>query len=109
MTNIYRPGSKLAEVYGVFLEQGIDAAIAHGNSIGLAASTLKIQVKRKNWGGDAPVAVPKAAKATTKPARTSAGDAKPKFRLTKGKRLFVVISEGPQQSICRWLDSGEEQ
>lgn len=25
-----------------------------------------------------------------------------------GTRELVVVSEGPQQSVCRWLDTGDE-
>lgn len=31
------------------------------------------------------------------------------FRLSSdGTRELVIIKTGPQQSICRWLDSGDE-
>lgn len=106
--NIYREGSKLHDVYSVFLDKGIDAAIAHGASIGLSPSTLKIQVKRKNWGGDTPIAVasPKAiAKATYVPTST-----KKRFCMKKGGRQFVIVDQGPQQSVVRYMDqAGETQ
>lgn len=109
-TNIYRPGSKLFEVYAVFLEKGIDAAVAHGVTIGLAQSTLKIQAKRKNWGGDTPVVVESNAIKVARKSR-AVESSKPRFRLSKKKdaRLFIVITEGPQQSVCRWVDTGEDQ
>jgi hypothetical protein len=107
--NIYRPGSKLHEVYAVFLSKGIEAAIAHGITIGLAQSTLKIQVKRKNWGGDASVVIESSAKIARK--SRAAESTKPRYKLSKEKdaRLFIVIEEGPQVSLCRWLDTGEDQ
>lgn len=109
MTNIYKPGSKLHSAYAVFLQNGIEAAVAHGITIGLAPSTLKIQVKRKNWGGDVPVVIENAGKVARK---SRAAESKaPRFRLSKKKdaRTFIVIDAGEQQSLCRWIDTGEDQ
>jgi hypothetical protein len=107
MTNIYREGSKLFEAYAVFLAKGIEAAVDHGVSIGLSPSTLKIQVKRRNWGGDTPVVI-KSTKAT---AVAVVHGKKPQFKLSKKKdgRRFVIIEAGEQQSVCRWIDTGENQ
>jgi hypothetical protein len=111
MTNIYRPGSKLFEVYAVFLSKGIEAAVAHGVTIGLAQSTLKIQAKRKNWGGGGvQVQVEGNAIKAARKSRTIESS-KPRFRLSKKKdaRQFIVITAGEQQSVCRWVDTGEDQ
>src|SRR5262245_45950177 len=104
IANIYRPGSKLHDVYAVFLAKGIEAAIKRGIEIGLAASTLKIQAKRKSWGGDQPIAV---VNETRKQKFSKSVDTgKQRYCLKKGGRQFVVVHAGEQQSEARWLDTG---
>jgi hypothetical protein len=35
---------------------------------------------------------------------------KNRFRIApKGTRELIVVQEGPEQSICKWLDTGETQ
>lgn len=106
---MYRPGSKLAIVHAAFESGGMDAALKKATEIGLSPSTLKIQVKRKNWGGDTPVIVESSAKVARK--SRAVESSKPRFRLSKKKdaRLFIIVHEGPQQSVCRWIDTGEDQ
>lgn len=103
--NIYKQGSKLAAVYDVFLSSGIEAAFAKGIEIGLAASTLKIQVKRKNWGGDAAIAIPGAMKAAVPITST-----RKRYKLSpNGTRHVVVIHDGEEQSFVKFMDDSECQ
>lgn len=106
---MYREGSKLAVVYAAFVSGGIDAAVAKANELGLAPSTLKIQIKRKNWGGDQPVSAPSLKTPPRVTASPMSANGRQRYRFAKGKREFVIVHEGPQQSIIKWLDTRDEQ
>lgn len=115
MTNPYREGSKLHDVYAVFEKDGMDAAVKYGLEVAkLSPSTLKIQAKRMNWGGEAPK-LPKA------PSKKQAAEARHRDRNVpkkdekcftlgaRGVRMCVMVEPGEQQSVIRWLDNDQKQ
>lgn len=107
----YKPDSGIGKMWTAYESGGAAAATAIGLSLGLASSTVKTRVdgweREKRGGGPAPkeARIPRAPKVPYVPSST-----KPRFIFgKKGKRELVIVHEGPEQSIARWMDTGEEQ
>lgn len=101
MTERFRPGSRIAQMWAKFEKEGPEAAIAFGPSLNLAASTISNWVR--GWSREAGKQLPVEAK------KTSVAAAKSNIKVVWTKRPVRLVERGEQCSEVRWLDTGTQQ